>query len=302
MSYNKKGKAKLIVILGSTASGKTSMSIGLAKKFNGEIISADSRQVYKQLDIGTDKITKNEMKGIQHYLLDVASPKRRFTAIQYKKLALAAIKQITQKGKVPFLVGGTGFYISAVVDNLIIPEIKPDWRLRKELEKKSTEQLFILLKKKDLKRSIKIDKYNRRRLIRALEIIIKTGQPTPRLGKKSLFNVLILGIKKNPDELKSKIEKRSSKWLTDNSIIREVKKIKRMGLSWKRIEEFGLEYRYVAKYLQGEISRQQMTEKCLQEVKQYAKRQMTWFKKDKRIYWIKNSKEADKLIKKFLTG
>ena len=130
---------KLIVILGPTASGKNRPVIRLAKKYNGEIISADSRQVYKGMDIGSGKITKKEMAGIPHYLLDVANPKRKFTVAQYQKLALKAIKNIQNKEKMPILVGGTGFYIQSVVDGIIIPEVKPDWKLRKKLEKKSNK-------------------------------------------------------------------------------------------------------------------------------------------------------------------
>ncbi|MDP2967519.1 MAG: tRNA (adenosine(37)-N6)-dimethylallyltransferase MiaA, partial [bacterium] len=170
---------KLIVILGPTASGKSELAVRLAKKFNGEVISADSRQVYKGMDIGTGKITKKEMQNIPHHLLNVTSPKRRFTVAQYRKLALKAIDKIFKKGKIPILCGGTGFYIQAVVDGIVIPEVKPDWRLRSNLEQLSTEELFNRLKKLDPKRAKTIDKKNRRRLIRALEIVIKTKKPVP---------------------------------------------------------------------------------------------------------------------------
>ena len=149
---------KIIVILGQTASGKTALSIKLAKKYNGEIISADSRQVYKGLDIGSGKITKEEMQKIPHYLLDVANPKRKFTVAQYQKLAISAIKKIQKKNKLPILVGGTGFYIQSIVDGIVIPEVKPDWDLRKKLEKKSNEQLYQMLLKKDPRRAKSIDK------------------------------------------------------------------------------------------------------------------------------------------------
>ncbi|PJA84414.1 MAG: tRNA (adenosine(37)-N6)-dimethylallyltransferase MiaA, partial [Candidatus Nealsonbacteria bacterium CG_4_9_14_3_um_filter_37_13] len=148
---------KLIVILGPTASGKSELAVRLAKKFNGKIVSADSRQVYRRMDIGTGKVTKKEMKGIPHYLLDVASPKKRFTVIQYRKLALKAINKILKNVHVPILCGGTGFYIQAVVDGIIIPEVPPDWRLRKELEKKSTEELYQILKKLDPRRAKTIE-------------------------------------------------------------------------------------------------------------------------------------------------
>jgi len=293
-------KNKLIAILGPTASGKTDLSIKLAKKFNGEVISADSRQVYKGMDIGSGKVTKKEMKSVPHYLLDVASPKRKFTVVQYQRLAMKAIDKIHKKIKIPFLVGGTGFYIQAVVDGIIIPEVKPDWKLRKKLEKKNIEELFKMLKKLDPRRAKSIEKKNKRRLIRALEIVIKTKKPVPLLKKKPLqFEALIIGIKKSPEELKELIRKRLLKRLK-GGMIAEVKKLKKSGLSWKRLEEFGLEYRFLAQYLQNKLTYEEMLEKIQKESEKFAKRQMTWFKRDKRIHWTKNYRKAEKLIKTLL--
>jgi tRNA dimethylallyltransferase len=299
---------KLIVILGQTASGKTDLSIKLAKKFNGEIISADSRQVYKGMDIGSGKITKKEMRGIPHYLLDVASPKKRFTVAQYQKLALGEINKIHKKNKVPFLVGGTGFYIQSIVDKIIIPKVKPDWKLRKKLEKKSNQELFLMLKKVDPKRAMSIDKNNPRRLIRAMEIVLKTGSAIPSLrrAERSDFDILQIGIKKSPEELKKLIKKRLLNRLKNKQMINEVKKLHNSSandlvLSWKRLEEFGLEYRFVAQYLQNKIFYQEMIDKIQKESENFAKRQMTWFKRDKSIVWIENYKEAVKCIDKFLS-
>ena len=291
---------KLIVILGPTAAGKSALSIRLAKKFNGEVVSADSRQVYKGMDIGTGKITKKEMEGICHYLLDVASPKRKFTVARYQKLAVKAINKILQKGKIPFLVGGTGFYIQAITNGLVIPEVKPDWKVRKNLEKLKTEKLFKLLKKLDPKRAETIDKKNRRRLIRALEIFMKSGKPVPPLQRKPpQFEVLKIGIKKSKKDLSELIKNRLLKRLR-KGMINEVKRLKKSGVSWKRLEDFGLEYRYIARYLQGRLNHGEMIEKIQKESEHYTKRQMTWFKRDKAIFWIKNQKEAEKLIKEFL--
>ena len=291
---------KLIVILGPTASGKSELTIKLAKKFNGETVSADSRQVYKGMDIGTGKITKKEMKSIPHYLLDVASPKRRFTVVQHRKLALKAINKIHKKGKIPILCGGTGFYIQAVVDGIVIPEVPPDWKLRKKLEKKSVEELYKISKKLDPNRAKTIEKKNKRRLIRALEIVIKTKKPVPGLKKNPLpYPVLMLGIKKEKKELKKLIKKRFLKWLKIG-LIAEVKKLRKSGLSWKKIEDFGIHYRVIAQYLQKKLNYQEMIENSIIELQNYAKRQMTWFKKDRRINWIKNYKEAEKLVKRFL--
>jgi len=291
---------KLIVILGPTASGKSEMVVKLAKKFHGEVISADSRQVYKGMDIGTGKVTKKEMLGITHYLLDVASPKRKFTVTQYRKLTLGAISKIFKKGKVPFLCGGTGFYIQSVVDGILIPEVPPDWELRKKLEKKSAKELFAQLKKIDPKRARTIEKKNPRRLIRAIEIVIKTKKPVPPLKKSPLpYPVLIVGIKKSKEELKKLIKKRFFKWLKQG-FLKEILKLRKFGISWQKIEEFGIHYRVTAQYLQNKITDKEMVENSLKEIQNYAKRQMTWFKRDQRIQWVKNYKEAEKLVKKFL--
>ena len=294
---------KLIVILGPTASGKTTLSIKLAKKFKGEIISADSRQVYKGMDIGSDKITKKEMRGIPHYLLDVANPKRKFTVSQYQKLALMAIKKIQNKGKIPFLVGGSGFYIQSIVDDIAIPSIAPNWKLRKELQKKSVEELCEILKKLDPKRAKLIDKQNSRRLIRAVEIVTITKKPVPwsepRDWRKSQFDVLQIGTKKSFIEIKKEIHKKLLRSLKQG-LVTEVKELKTSGLSWQRLEEFGLRYRFVAQYIQNKITYQKMIDKLQKETEHFAKHQMTWFKRDERIKWVENSKEAQDLIKKFL--
>ncbi|MCD6115124.1 tRNA (adenosine(37)-N6)-dimethylallyltransferase MiaA [bacterium] len=290
---------KLLVIVGPNASGKSDLAVKLAKKFNGEVLSADSRQVYKGMNIGTGKITKEEMQGIPHHLLDVASPKRRFSVAQFQKKAIETIKKIQKKGKLPILCGGTGFYIQSVVDGIVIPKVKPDWALRKKLEKKSCEQLYQKLKKLDPQRAKTIDKKNKRRLIRAIEIVLKTKKRIPPLKKKVMFDALIIGIKRDKEELKKRIRKRLLKRLKEG-MIEEVKSLHKSGVSWKRLEELGLEYRYIAFYLQGKLNYKEMVTQLQKAIENYAKRQMTWFKKDKRILWVTTYKEAEKLVKKFL--
>jgi len=299
MSHN-----KLIVILGPTASGKTKLSIKLAQKYNGEIVSADSRQVYKGLDIGSGKITKKEMMGIPHHLLDIKNPKQKFTVTQYQKLAIKEIKKIQRKNKIPFLVGGSGFYIQSIIDGVIFPAVKPNYKLRKELSKKTTEELFSMLKKLDPRRAKSIDTKNPARLIRAIEIVTTTKKPFPKTYLqtgvcKYVFDFLQIGIKKSPEELKKLIHKRLEKRLKQG-MIKEVINLHKNGVSYKRLEELGLEYRYIAQYLQEKMSYEEMIETLEKEIWHYAKRQMTWFKKDKKIHWINSLKEAKNLIQKFL--
>jgi len=298
---------KLIVILGPTASGKSELAVKLALRLGSgqaEIISADSRQVYKGMDIGTGKITEKEMAGVPHHLLSVASPRRKFSVANYQKLAEEKIDEILKRNKIPFLVGGTGFYIQSIVDGIVIPEVKPDWRLRKKLNSFKTEKLFRLIEKRDPKRAKNVDRYNRRRLIRALEIVMKTKKPVPLIKKEMPeFDILTIGIKKSPDQLKKTIKNRLIKRLK-HGLIAEVKQLRKSGLSWKKLEEFGLEYKYVSQYLQKKISRDGMTEKIQLESEHYAKRQMTWFSAhgglDEKIKWIKNYSEAENLAKDFI--
>ncbi len=289
---------KLVVILGQTASGKTDLSLKLARKFKGEIVSADSRQVYKGLNVGSGKITKKEMRGIRHHLLDVADPKRKFTVAQFQSQALEAIRGIQKAGRLPFLVGGTGFYIQSIVDGIVIPEVKPNLKLRKELQNKTIEELFAMLAKLDPRRAQSIDLKNPMRLVRAIEIITSTKKPVSPLKKVPQFNTLQIGIAKPKAQLHKLIEKRLHKRM--KGMIAEVKKLRRQGLSFKRMDELGLEYRFVSQYVQGKIDYESMVLKLQKEIEHYAKRQMTWFQRDKHIHWIKNQREAKLLIKKFL--
>jgi len=276
---------KIIVILGPTASGKSALAVKIARKFNGEIISADSRQVYKGLNIGTGKITKKEMGGIPHHCMDIVSPKKIFTVVDFKKCAEKAIEKIFAQNKIPIIVGGTGLYIQAVVDNIVLPEVKPNWKLRKELEKKTTEEMFKMLKKLDPKRAKTIDAKNPRRLIRAIEIAEALGKVPNLEVEPPSWKAIQIGIKLGDEKLKENINKRLMDRLK-KGMVAEAQKLHSQGLSWKRMDELGLEYRYLAKFLKGEISKEEMIDKLKSEIWQYAKRQMTWFKRDKRIKWI----------------
>lgn len=293
-------KPKILVILGPTASGKSELAVKLAKKFNGEIISADSRQVYRGLNIGSGKITKEEMQKVPHHLLDVANSKRTFTANQYQKLAQRAIKNIIKCGKLPIVCGGTGLYIDSIIYDLKFPEVPPQPKLRKELEKLSTEELFKKLQKLDSQRAQNIDKHNRRRLIRALEIIITTGEQVPAaIRTDSNFNTLKIGIKKSPEKLKKLITKRLKKRLKQE-MVKEVENLRKAGLSWQKLDNFGLEYRYISRYLQGLIDKQEMINSIQKESEKYAKRQITWFKRDKNIIWLEDPQKSFSICRDWL--
>jgi len=296
----KKDKIKIVVILGQTATGKSDLAVRVAQEFDGEIISADSRQVYKGLDTGSGKITKREMQDVPHHLLDVANPKRKFSVAQYEKLANKKILEINKKNKLPIVVGGTGFYIQAIVDGLVLPEVKPDSKLRKELEKKSAGELFEMLKKLDKSRAEDIEKDNPRRLIRAIEIAKVLGK-VPKLKTDSKYEVLQIGLKLADEKLKENIHKRLMARMK-KGMIAEVGRLHSQGLSWKRLEAFGLEYRFIAQYLQKKISKTKMLEKIETESWHFAKRQRNWFKRDGRIMWFKPSDvgKIEKEIKKFL--
>ena len=277
-------KIPIIVIVGPTASGKSDYAVKLAKEVNGEIISADSRQVYRGLDIGSGKITQDEMQGIKHYLLDVADPKDIFTANDFKKLGEQAIEEIHAKGKVPILVGGTGFYIQALVDDLSIPEVPPDNDLRDKLESQTTENLVDQLKRLDPNRYENIDRHNRARIIRSIEIATKIGT-VPQLVSRSKYLPRFIGIDLPKDLLYKRIHDRLLKRI-DAGMIDEVQGLHDRGLSWKRLYDLGLEYRYISQFLQDKMTEEEMLTKLETAIRQYAKRQLTWFRRDKRVEWV----------------
>lgn len=285
-------KDKIVAVLGATASGKSDLAVVLAQKFNGEVISADSRQVYVGMDIGSGKITKKEMQGVPHHLLSIASPKRNFSAGQYQKKADKIINRLIKRGKLPIICGGSNFYVSTVTKGLIMPNIKPNYKLRNRLSKKTNKELYAILKNLDSVRAKNIDKNNPRRLIRAIEVA-----PSIPLQENPKYNCLKLAIKK--DNLEPLIKKRIDKRIK-LGMIKEVRQLKDSGLSWQRIESFGLEYKWIAMYLQNKISKQDMLDGILQDSIKLAKNQNSWLKKEKDIYWIKNKKEAEKLVKYFL--
>lgn len=327
-------RPKIIAVVGPTASGKSDLAVDVAlfinknrKKFGvkgTEIISADSRQVYKWMDIGSNKVSilykpakrlptklsipspfiKGGIQGyyrsIPHHLLSVASPKNTFTVVRYQKLATKAIKQILDRKNIPIICGGTGQYIDAVLFGYQFPNVKPNPVLRTSLDKMTVEKLLLMLQKKDPAKANTIDRYNKRRLIRALEIIFTTGKPIPPLETKLKFDVLIIGISANKNILKKRIEKRLDARLK-KGLIKEVYNLhNKHGLSWNRLESFGLEYRFAANFLEGKISKNEMLDKIVSESVKYTKRQMTWFKKNKNIVWVDSKQKALSLVESFL--
>lgn len=273
------------VVVGPTAVGKSDYAVQLAKKINGEIISADSRQVYVGLDIGSGKITKDEMQGIPHFMLDAANPKKVFSAWDFAVLAGKNIEDIFSRKKTPIVVGGTGFYIDALVGENILPEVKADPELRKELSHFSKEQMFEKLKSLDPEFAKTIDSNNPVRLIRAIEIATTLGN-IPQLQKRNLpFEVKWIGLNMSREKLKENINKRLQKRI-ENGMLEEVENLHKEKLSWNRLYELGLEYRYCAMFLQGKISKEEMIETLQNKIYQYAMRQLTWFKRNEKIEWI----------------
>jgi len=317
-------RKKIIVVVGPTASGKSDLGIKLAKKFNGEIISADSRQVYRRMDIGTGKVKSDKRQGtrdeffsqrIRHHLIDVASPKKQFTADDFKKLGQKVINDIASRNKIPIIVGGTGFYIDVLLGRMAVAEVPPNKKLRARFDKLTVEHLFKMLKKLDPQRAKTIDPKNKRRLVRALEIVLTTGQPVPKLNYESgIMNYDALWIGLKPKNLEKRIKQRLDKRL-QSGMIKEVKKLRKQGVSWKRLDDFGLEYRWISRYLKLTNNQPPTTNnfeksiyhnKLLKEIIKYSKRQMTWFKRNKEINWLVPSKaegvqkEVEKLLQSFL--
>lgn len=273
---------KTIVIVGPTASGKSDLAILLARKYNGEIISADSRQVYRGMDIGTGKVTKAEQKIAPHHLIDVASPRRSYNISHFIRDAKKVMADVRKRGRVPIICGGTHFWIQALITGDILPPVKPNLELRKKLDKLSTEKLFSLLVKKDSKRAKDIDKHNKVRLIRALEICATLGTVPKTISRKQLTKnaseYIIISTDPDIETLRKNIHLRLKKRFR-KGMIAEVKHLHDEGVSFKKLESFGLEYRYIALFLQDKLSRSQMETELETEIWHYAKRQYTFIRR-----------------------
>ena len=295
-------KPKVIIICGPTASGKTALSIELAKKINGEVISSDSMQIYKDMDIGTAKPSKEEMQGIQHYLLDFVDPNQRYSVAEFKKDAERAIEEILAKGKTPIIVGGTGLYIDSLIYGIEYQDIELDQKYRQKLEERATKEgleiLYEEAKKIDSKAMEKISQNDKKRILRVLEIYKATGKTkteqeieSRKNGVKYDYKVFAINLER--EVLYDRINKRVD-IMIEQGLIKEVEEL------LKKYKEFptamqGLGYKVVVEYLQGETTRDEMIEKLKMETRRYAKRQITWFKKNKQTIWI-GPKDLQKIL------
>ena len=297
-------KPKVIVIVGPTASGKTALSIELAKRINGEIVSCDSMQIYKEMDIGSAKPSKEEMQGIKHYLIDCIEPDERFSVAEYKKQAERAIEEIISKGKTPIVIGGTGLYADSLIYGIEYPEIEFDEEYRNELEAKANtkeglEELYYNAKKIDEKAIQKISANDKKRIIRILEIFHATGKTKTELEAESRkhevkYEYITFAIDMDRQVLYDRINRRVD-IMIEKGLIDEVKKLLQKYKKFPTAMQ-GLGYKEVVEYLDGVLTKEEMIEKIKQETRRYAKRQLTWFRKNKNTIWIDGLSSTEKNI------
>ena len=297
-------KSKAIVIVGPTSSGKTELSLRLAKKFNGVVISADSRQIYKDMDIATAKTTRDQQQGITHYMIDILSPDENFNLSHYQSTVNNLLGSIAEdnlkrnKPVIPFIVGGTGLYIKSIVDSYQLPAVPPDPVLRTQLERSPTEELAHQLKQLDP--ATKVDLHNKRRVIRALEILQNQAvHPLPNKPTKINYEFLQIGISRPRPEIKQRIVEKIAE-MYKTGLVKETKKLLARGYDFTKPAFSAHGYRHIRDYLQHKITLHEALDRMRQDTQRYAKRQMTWFKRDPRIHWVKDYTEAESLIQDFL--
>lgn len=300
-------KEKVIVIVGPTASGKTALSIELAKKINGEIISADSMQIYKDMTIGTAKPTKEEMQGIKHYMLDFVSPEERYSVSQFKKDATKCIEEVINKGKTPIVVGGTGLYIDSLIYGIEFQEMPIDVEYRNELNKIAEEgrlqELYEMACKIDSEAMKTISPNDKKRIIRVLEIYKQTGKTKTEQNIESRknevpYDYIVFAIDMDRSKLYDRINKRVD-IMIDAGLENEVSKLTKKYKNIKTAMQ-GLGYKEVVEYFDNKISKQEMIEKIKMESRRYAKRQLTWFRKNKSIIWLDGLDARDENVQKII--
>jgi tRNA dimethylallyltransferase len=297
---------KLVVVLGATASGKSALGIHLAQRFNGEIVSADSRQVYRGLDIGSAKVTPAERALVPHHLLDVADLEEVYSAARFREEALMAIDAILARGRQPFLVGGSPHYLQVVVDNLQVPPVAPDPQLRRDLAQRPLAELVAELQRRDPRAAVTIDLRNPRRVIRALEVCLLTGRPfsEQRGAAEPRYRSLLLGIDWPRAELYRRIDDRVDERMRQG-MVEEVRRLLARGISHERLEALGLEYRFISRFLRGEYKDEdEMVQRLKYAIHDFARRQLTWFRRDRRILWLEgyDVAAAEAAVARFLTG
>lgn len=302
---------KVIFIVGPTASGKTELSTFLAKEFDGEIVNADSRQVYKEMNIATAKPIRDASQskhkefvfnGAVHHLMDIVKPNQPFTLADYKERANEAITNILARRKLPIVVGGTGLYIWTLVDNLDIPKVAPNKKLRKSFEDKTLIDLVKLLKNVDPQAAEKVDLKNKRRVLRALEVAISSGESFTVQTTKSfpLYNCLQIGMFLPREELYKRINTRIDQQM-EQGLLEETKNLS-AKYSWDLPSMSSIGYKQIGSFLRGEISLEKVLEIFKRDTRRYAKKQLSWFKRDKRIIWVQKNdlRLVKKIIGKFL--
>lgn len=278
-------KPKIIAIVGPTASGKTSLSIQLAKALNGEVISADSRQIYRGMDIGTAKVTPEEMQGVPHHLIDIIEPNENYTATDFKKDATDTILDIQSRGHLPIIAGGTFFYLDILRGKMDAAPVEPNLALREHLETLPTEILFKMLEQKDSARAESIDKHNRRRLIRSLEIIESLGSVPTVTPSDSPYDWLIIGLQVDKETILNNYQGRLEEWLKAG-FLEEVTSLLEAGVSRERFKEIGYEYTLALDYIDRKISEDEFKQRFIEKNWQFAKRQIMWLKRDTEIEWF----------------
>jgi tRNA dimethylallyltransferase len=280
------------------------MSVKLAKQFGGVIISADSRQFYKGMDIATAKTTKDQQGGIPHYMIDIANPTQDFNLSLYQTTVYNLLNTINRwnwirpKKILPFIVGGTGLYIQAIVDGYQLPHVAPDPQLRTELESASLTNLVKRLKKLDPNSTV--DLKNKRRVVRAIEILTSTGK-FERKAKPPNFDFLLIGINRNTTDLHRRIHQKIQQ-MHKQGVVKETKDLIEQGYDFSQPAFSALGYHHLRDYIKGKTTLKQALDQMETDTKKFAKRQMTWFKRDSRIHWVSRLGEAEKLIQDFLKG
>jgi len=272
---------KVVAVVGTNASGKSALGIELAKRYGGEIISADSRQVFKGLDLGSGKVTPEEMQGVRHHLIDVREPNEFFSMADFQKMSYAAIEDIRARGRLPMIVGGTGLYVDSVLDGYLLSDKEPDLAYRAELEKLTTPELYDMLI--GLMPEAQVDRNNRNRVMRMIERIHDGDDAVP--SKQKRYESLRLGVSWPREVLGERIDERLERRLQEG-MIEEVQGLMDRGATVEFLLGLGLEYRFITQYLLGEMGREEMLSKLAIAIKQFAKRQMTWFRRNPDIIWL----------------